>query len=288
MLRLKNLKPREDWGFSLPSDRGERHMLRFRSITLLVLLVVLAQMASTDSVLIGGVKGETIYSYEIVSTYSHDPTAFTQGLVFYDGFLYEGTGLYGESSLRKVRIEDGVVLKLVELDEEYFGEGITILGDRLFQLTWREGCGFVYDLATFEQVVDFTYETEGWGLTTDGKHLIMSDGSEVITYLDPTSYQPVKKIKVFDQDGPVKRLNELEYINGEIYANVWFTNWILQIDPQTGKVIGRIDLSELHHLEMELNPKVDVLNGIAYDLENNRLFVTGKLWSHIYEIELIR
>ncbi|HBG00249.1 MAG TPA: glutamine cyclotransferase, partial [Firmicutes bacterium] len=229
---------------------------------------------------------ETWHSYVVVNRYPHDNTAFTQGLVFSDGFLYEGTGLYGQSSLRKVGLEDAVVLECVGLETELFGEGIAILGDRLFQLTWKEGRGFVYDLASLERIAEFRYHSEGWGLTTDGKYLIMSDGSNVLAYFDPESYQPIKQLSVYGEGGPIRHLNELEYIGEEIFANVWLTQNIVRIDTQTGKVLGWIDLSDLHDLERSENPSVDVLNGIAYDAEDDRLFVTGKLWGSMYEIEL--
>jgi glutamine cyclotransferase len=259
-------------------------MTKFRYVVLFLVLIVISivALAISSPAEVNGV--EILYTYKVVQTYPHDPTAFTQGLVFHDGFLYEGIGLYGKSSLRKVSMEDGEVVEYVNLARDYFGEGITILGEKVFQLTWRENRGLVYDLATLQQVDEFSYPTEGWGLTTDGKHLIMSDGSDVITYLDPKTFEPLWSIGVQSENGPVNRLNELEYINGEIYANIWFSDLIARIDPVTGKVLGWIDLGDLHRLEKAENSKVDVMNGIAYDQENERLFITGKLWSHIYEI----
>jgi glutamine cyclotransferase len=229
---------------------------------------------------------EVDHSYVVVNRYPHDPNAFTQGLVFREGYLYEGTGLYGESSLRKVRLEDGAVLAFVTLEDQFFGEGVTILGEFILQLTWREGLGFVYDLASLKEVEQFRYQGEGWGLTTDGEYLIMSDGSHILTYLDGASYEPIKKIEVYGAEGPIYLLNELEYIGGEVFANVWFDNRICRIDPLTGSVTGWIDLSSLYALEKAENEDVDVLNGIAYDQEKDRLFITGKLWRHIYEIRL--
>lgn len=259
-------------------------MIKFRDIARFTLLVafVLALLTTTGS------GSATMYSYKIVHRYPHDPTAFTQGLVFHDGFLYEGTGLYGESSLRKVNFEDGTVLEYVGLGREFFGEGIAILGNKLFQLTWLEGRGFVYDLPTLAKIDEFSYQSEGWGLTTDGEYLIISDGSDVLTYLDPESYEPMRQVSVSGENGPVKCLNELEYINGEIYANIWLTDWVIRISPLTGKVLGWIDLSGLRVLEKSKNSTADVLNGIACDQENDRLFVTGKLWSSVYEIQLVR
>ena len=229
---------------------------------------------------------ENVHSFVIIDRYPHDPMAFTQGLVFHDGFLYEGTGLCGRSSLRKVRLKDGVVLEHVDLEGEFFGEGITIIGERIVQLTWKEGRGFVYDLTHLERIDAFHYDGEGWGLTTDGEYLIMSDGSSKLTYLDPESYELIKQQEVYGEEGPIQNLNELEFIHGEIFANVWFDHRICRIDAQTGAVLGWIDLSDLYVQERAENSDVDVLNGIAYDRENDRLFITGKLWRHIYEIYL--
>lgn len=231
-------------------------------------------------------RAEVVYTYQIVNTYPHDAGAFTQGFVFFDGFLYEGTGRYGQSSVRKISLEDGQILEYEELSKDFFGEGIAILKDKLFQLTWREERGFIYDLASLEVIGSFPYKSEGWGLTTDGQNLIMSDGSDMITYLDPDSFQVIKSFRVVGREGPVKLLNELEYVDGQIYANIWMSTQIVQIDVHTGKVLGWIDLSELCALEQSQNPGADVLNGIAYDQENGRLFITGKLWQNVYEIRL--
>ena len=250
-----------------------------RGLQLTVLLCVIALFPSALF------ATEIVHTFVVVNRYPHDPLAFTQGLVFYDGFLYEGTGLYGRSSLRKVRFENGVVVEYVDLDDEFFGEGITVLGDKIFQLTWKEGRGFVYDLARLERIDTFQYDGEGWGLTTDGEYLIVSDGSNRLTYLDPESYQPIKELEVRG-DGPISYLNELEYVDGEVFANIWFDHRICRIDAQTGDVLGWIDLGDLYAQERAENSDVDVVNGIAYDQENDRLFVTGKLWRHIYEIRL--
>lgn len=235
-----------------------------------------------------GFATEAVYSIRVVNQFPHDSKAFTQGLLFHGGYMYEGTGLYGESSLRKVRLEDGAIIEYIGLKEEFFGEGITILGDKVYQLTWLEKSGFIYDLTTFNLIGSFSYETEGWGLTSDGEYLIMSDGSHILTYLDPKSLKPVRNIEVHGNEGEVTRLNELEYINGEIYANIWFSDTIVRIDPRDGKVLGWINLSTLRAAEKKVDPKADVLNGIAYDQETGRIFVTGKFWSAIYEIQLVQ
>jgi glutamine cyclotransferase len=228
----------------------------------------------------------TNYTYKIINSYPHDLDSFTQGLVYENGFFYEGSGLYGKSSLRRVNYNTGEILQIHNLSSEYFGEGITIFDDQIIQLTWKSKIGFVYDKDSFEQSGTFTYTTEGWGVTHDGEHLIMSDGTSNIYYLDPVTFQEEKRIVVKDNNTHVTKLNELEYINGEIYANVWLTNNIVIIEPDTGNVSGWIDLEGLiDHNNQTQN--IDVLNGIAYDEENERLFVTGKLWSKIFEIELI-
>ena len=227
-----------------------------------------------------------VVGYRIINTYPHDPRAFTQGLVFADDFLYEGTGLRGQSSLRKVDLETGNILQIRELPARFFGEGITIYGNRLIQLTWRARVGFVYDKETFQLLNKFNYPTEGWGITHDGNSLIMSDGTSVLHLLDPQNFTAVGRIEVHDMDGPVSRLNELEYVRGEIYANVWRTDRIARISPQTGAVLGWIKLDGLLRPQ-DRNRPVDVLNGIAYDARNDRLFVTGKLWPKLFEIDLV-
>jgi len=227
-----------------------------------------------------------VYSYSIVNTYPHDPDAFTQGLVFEDGVLYEGTGLEEHSTLRRVELKTGAILQIRELPDQLFGEGITIYRDRIIQLTWRSHIGFVYDKDTFELLQEFSYSTDGWGLTHDGTRLIMSDGTSTLHFLDPQTFAEIGHVEVFDKDGPVTRLNELEYIQGEIYANVWQTDRIARIAPDTGRVIGWIELEGLLSEEDRTEP-VDFLNGIAYDAQTDRLFVTGKLWPKLFEIELI-
>lgn len=227
-----------------------------------------------------------VQSYRVVATYPHDPQAFTQGLVYENGQFYEGTGLNGQSTLRRVELESGNVLQSIALADQYFGEGIVILGDKIYQLTWQNRVGFVYDKSTFEQIGQFNYATEGWGLTTDGTYLILSDGTSTIYFLDPNSFEVVKQVVVDNPTGgPISRINELEYINGEIYANIWQTDKIVRLDPNNGRVLGWIDLTGL--LAPEDRVGADVLNGIAYDPDNQRLFVTGKLWPKLFEIELV-
>ena len=229
-----------------------------------------------------------VYTYKVVQVYPHDRQAFTEGLVYRDGFLYEGTGLYGQSELRKVELESGRVVQSVSLAEQYFGEGISVYDTRIVQLTWKSHLGFVYDENSFGQTGRFSYPTEGWGLTFDGQSLIMSDGTSVLHYLDPQTYTETHSIRVTGENGPVDQLNELEFIDGEIYANVWQTDFIARIDPQTGQVVGWIDLTGLLGPEDRTQP-VDVLNGIAYDAQGKRLFVTGKLSAEkLFQIELVQ
>jgi len=226
-----------------------------------------------------------VYTYRIVNTYPHDPGAFTEGLVCEDGSLYEGTGLNGSSSLRKVELETGAVLQIYELPSQYFGEGITIYGDKIIQLTWKSHVGFVYDRDSFELLQEFSYPTEGWGITDNGTSLIMSDGTSTLHFLDHQTFEETGQLEVSDDHGPVDQLNELEYVQGEIYANVWRTDRIAVIAPETGRVIKWVDLTGL--LSPEERSHSDVLNGIAYDAATGRLFVTGKFWPKLFEIELI-
>lgn len=229
------------------------------------------------------------YGYKITRTFPHDPGAFTQGLVYYkDNILYEGTGMWGESSVRKVDLETGRVLQSRELPPEIFGEGIVVWKDRIIQLTWQHRKGFIYDRETFTLLREFSYPTEGWGITHDGARLIMSDGSSTLFIWDPETLQEIGRIEVRDENGqPVVRLNELEYIKGLIYANIWQTDRIAIIQPETGRVVGWIDLAGLLKPE-DRSPKVDVLNGIAYDAQGDRLFVTGKYWPKLFQIQLTR
>lgn len=226
-----------------------------------------------------------IYTFEVVNAWPHDRAAFTQGLEFYQGGLYESTGQYGASSVRQVELQTGRVLRQFDVPRQYFAEGLTIFQGKLFQLTWQSHKGFIYDPHNFGPLGEFHIEGEGWGLTHDDRSLIMSDGTNQIRFLDPVNYTTVKSIKVFDGDQPLMQLNELEYIKGEIYANIWKTDWIVRLDPETGKILGWIDLKNLLP-ESERSTVVDVLNGIAYDEAHDRLFVTGKLWPKIFEIRL--
>jgi glutamine cyclotransferase len=227
------------------------------------------------------------YGYQIVNIYPHDSSAFTQGLVFVDGKLLEGTGQEGRSSLREVELQTGHVLKKVDVPEPYFGEGIALLNGKIYQLTWQHQVGFIYDAKTFEQTGKFNYSGEGWGLTTDGHSLILSDGSNRIRFIEPDSFRVTKTIAVLDGKLPVNELNELEYVNGEIYANIWHDQRIVTIDPQTGRVTGWIDLTGLLP-PGDVHDEEAVLNGIAYDDAGKRLFVTGKLWPRLFEIKLKR
>ncbi|MGD0029681.1 MAG: glutaminyl-peptide cyclotransferase [Candidatus Bathyarchaeia archaeon] len=224
------------------------------------------------------------YTYSVVKVYPHDTNAFTEGLVFDSGFLYESTGLYGHSTLRRVDLETGGVLQLLSLQPQYFCEGIAVVGDKIFQLTWQSHKGFVYDKASFGLLKEFQYPTEGWGLTYDGSRLIMSDGTANLYFLNPVTFQRVGQVAVHDT-GPVTELNELEYINGTVYANIWREEKIAVINPQNGQVTAWIDLTGIQDLKNQ-DPN-NVLNGIAYDANGDRLFVTGKMWPHIFEIKLI-
>ncbi len=229
---------------------------------------------------------KTFYTFRIVDVYPHQTDAFTQGLVFEDGVLYEGTGLQGKSSLRKVELETGRVLHRYDLPEAYFGEGITIYQDMIIQLTWKSGKGFIYNKNDFNLLSEFTYPTEGWGITHNGKTLFMSDGTSTIYFLDPLNLETTGSIEVHDDGVPVDRLNELEYINGRIYSNIWQTDRIAIINPEDGAVTGWIDLTGLLQTQDYSGP-ADVLNGIAYDKQGDRLFVTGKLWPYLFEIEMV-
>lgn len=225
------------------------------------------------------------YDYDIVKEYPHDPRAFTQGLVYDNELLYEGTGLYGNSSLRKVDLDTGRVLKLVTLANWLFGEGVTIWDTKIIQLTWQSEIGLVYDKSSMIPIDNFTYNTEGWGITSDGKRLIMSDGTDTLIFLDATNFQKIGELKVRDGSIPVVGLNELEFIKGKIYANVWPTSRIAVISLQTGHILAWIDFERLIKAQNWKN--VDVLNGIAYDYEKDRLFITGKLWPKLFEIRVI-
>ena len=222
--------------------------------------------------------------HRVVNVYPHDPDAYTQGLIFRDGYLFESTGQYGRSTLRKVELKTGRVVQQRRLAPEYFGEGLAEWSGRLVQLTWDSQLAFVYDLSSFAPLGTFGYSGEGWGLTHNGREFILSDGTANLRFLDPTTFRETRRVSVTDGGVPVKNLNELEYVRGEIYANVWHTDRIARISPQSGKVTRWIDLTGLMSTGHRLDPEA-VLNGIAYDAEGNRLFVTGKLWPRVFEIE---
>jgi glutamine cyclotransferase len=227
------------------------------------------------------------YGYEVVRSYPHDRSAFTQGIIFRNGVFYEGTGLNGRSTLRKVKVETGEVLASKPLGPEYFGEGITDWKGSLLQITWKNEIGFVYDMNTFERTKTWSYTGEGWGLTHDDTRIIMSDGSSALRFIDPATLTETGRLTVRDAHGPVEELNELEYVKGEIYANVWRTERIARISPKDGRVTGWIDLSGLLTPAERAGAAVDVLNGIAYDAAGDRLFVTGKLWPRVFEIKVV-
>jgi glutamine cyclotransferase len=224
-----------------------------------------------------------IYGYQVVQVYPHDPQAYCQGLVFADGQLYEGTGRYGESTLRRVALETGQPVLTQPLDRSLFGEGITVWNGQIIQLTWRGGVGIVYDQQTFRELRRFRYPGEGWGLTHDGRQLIMSDGSATLRFLDPNTYQVVRRLLVSSQGRRVDQLNELEYVQGEIWANIWYKDHVARISPKTGSVLGWIDF---RNLWPERPDREAVLNGIAYDATNGRLFITGKNWPKLFEVRI--
>lgn len=229
--------------------------------------------------------GVPLFGYEIVRVYPHDPGAFTQGLQYVDGVLYEGTGLNGRSSIRRVELETGKVQQKRDVSSQYFGEGITVWKNDLIELTWQSHVAFVYDRATFEPKKQFSYPGEGWGLTHDGTNLIMSDGSDELRVLDPATFAERRRIKVTAAGAPLRNLNEVEWVKREILANVWQTDYVARIAPDSGKVTGYIDLRGL--LSPQERANTDVLNGIAYDAARDRLFITGKLWPKLFEIKIV-
>ena len=253
-------------------------------------------MARSSALLILALLGQTVsvpppssrapvYHYTIVHAYPHDPDAFTEGLEYRDGFLYESTGLNGKSSIRKVTIDTGDVVRQKNISKDYFGEGITFWKDDLFELTWISGIAFVYDAKTFATKKSFNYKGEGWALTHDADGLIMDDGSADIRFLDPVTFKERRRITVTDGGMPIKYLNELEWVKGEIFANVYTTDYIARIDPANGRVTGWIDVRGMLPHQNDGNT---VPNGIAYDAEHDRLFVTGKNWPKLFEIRLVR
>ena len=251
-----------------------------RSLLLAAALVACACGPATQA---GGIPE---YTYEIVHAYPHDPMAFTQGLLYLDGYLYEGTGLEGQSSIRKVKLETGEVLQKHNIPEAYFGEGIVNWKNRLVEITWQTQRGFLYDLASFAEQGQFDYPGEGWGLTQDGRRIIMSDGTSELRFWNPETLKETGRIAVTADGQPVVNLNELEWVKGEVYANVWQSDRIARINPATGKVTGWIDLTGLLDPNERISGQTDVLNGIAYDAQHDRLFVTGKKWPKLFEIRL--
>lgn len=250
------------------------------AVLVLSLLLACGKQSREDSL-----KNNSSIPFKLKSRWKHDPKAWTQGLLIYDGKLYESTG-QKQSYIGIVDIQTGIPDKKVVLDDKYFGEGITVLNNKIYQLTWQNHVGFIYDLKTFARLGEFHYSTEGWGLTNDNRHLIMSDGTEKLIYLDTATMKPVKTVRVKDENGFVTRLNELEYMDGFILANQWETNRILKIDPESGVVTGTLDLTPLVQEAKLDNPNADVLNGIAYHPATRLLIVTGKLWPSTYVLQL--
>jgi len=254
-------------------------------LTILLLAAMLfAAQGSSNSIQEGAVP---VFGYKIINVYPHSSIAFTQGLVYDGGVLFEGTGLYGRSMLRRVDLETGRVLQQTNLESTLFGEGVALWKDRIIQLTWQSGLGLVYGKENMTEIVRFSYPTEGWGITSDGKRLIMSDGTDILHILDPETFAEKGQIEVTVNGKPLKGLNELEYIKGQIYANVWPTNWIAIIAPESGEVKGKINLQGILQESDIQGGRVDVLNGIAYDDSEDRLFVTGKLWPKLFEIKIM-
>jgi glutaminyl-peptide cyclotransferase len=251
-------------------------------------LGLLCSVAAGVAVLLAGSQESRapVWGYELVSTFPHDPQAFCQGLVVHEGKLYEGTGEYGSSSLREVELETGRVLRMFPLNRQFFGEGITLFGDSLYQLTWKSRRAFVFDAQTLEYQKTLQFQGEGWGLTHDGTHLIMSDGTANLRFMDPRTFAEVRRIRVHDGRRRIDKLNELEYVGGEIFANIWYSDLIARISPEDGRVLGWIDLRTLWP-KSERPSREAVLNGIAYDSASGRLFVTGKNWPRLYEIRLV-
>ncbi len=259
--------------------------MRRAAVLIVLLLTPFEAAAQTTVPTLRASAPVPVYGFEVVRAYPHDPAAFTQGLAFRDGLLLESTGRY-PSTVRRVRLEDGVVLQRRDLAEDYFGEGLTDIGDRVLTLTWKNGKAFAWDLDDLEPAGEYAYEGEGWGLTDDGTRLILSDGTSTLRFLDPATLQETGSVEVTLQGRPVRRINELEWIEGEVFANLWQTDTIVRIDPATGRVTGMVDLTELMPDRSGLDPTDAVLNGIAWDAEGRRLFVTGKNWPKLFEIRL--
>jgi glutaminyl-peptide cyclotransferase len=252
---------------------------------LLLILCCFSAAAADTPLMLEDARPPAVLSYEIVKIWPHDRGAFTQGLIYRDGFLYESTGLNGRSSVRKVALETGEVVQHETVAKEYFAEGLTDWKDHLIQITWQSGLGFAYDLKTFKSAGQFNYTGEGWGITHDDKRLIMSDGTSTLRFLDPKTFAQTGTLEVTYQGKPLANLNELEYVRGRIFANVWQSNSIVVIDPRNGRVSAQLDLPGLLTAE-DRSTGVDVLNGIAYDARKDRLYITGKLWPKMFEIRL--
>jgi len=230
-----------------------------------------------------------LYSYDIVHTYPHNTEHFTQGLEIHNNKFYESTGQNGQSGIFEFDLASGKVLKEYKMKDKYFGEGITIVNDKIYQITYKAKQGFVYDLESFARVDSFTYETaEGWGLTHDGKYLIKTDGSEYLDFMNPETFQVERRVAVYDNNGVVRNLNELEYYEGYVYANIWQTNYAVKINPKTGEVAAKIDFSGLLSVMYNPDKPIDVLNGIAFNKENGKMYVTGKLWPSLFEVKLVK
>jgi len=259
--------------------------MRLAALLFALLLAPLPALAQTTVPAATPTPLVPVYGFEIVRAYPHDPTAFTQGLVFRDGVLLESTGR-SPSTVREVRLEDGAVLQSRQLDPAYFGEGLTVFGDRMLTLTWKDGKGFIWDPDTLQPEGEFAYAGEGWGLTHDTERLILSDGTAALRFLDPVTMAETGRVQVTLQGRPLGQLNELEWVEGEVFANVWQTDFIVRINPATGVITGVIDLSTLMPDRSALDPTDAVLNGIAWDAEGRRLFVTGKNWPTLFEIRL--
>jgi glutamine cyclotransferase len=268
-------------------DNVKKELVLILMLIMIPIVVTFSSLPSFAEENVGNLQSRSVpvYGYEIINIYPHDNTTFTEGLVYDGKTLYESTGLYGKSTLRQVDLKTGRILKLHRLPEEFFGEGLTLWKDQMIQLTWKSRIGFVYNKESFNQTRSFSYPKDGWGLTSDGQRLIMSDGSDTLYFLNPDTFEEIGSIRVKDNSIPVDKLNELEFIKGNVYANVWYTSRIAIISSETGEVTGYIDLQGLVDRERGLGD-VDVLNGIAYEADKDLLLVTGKLWPELFEIKI--
>lgn len=271
--------PEPSAGVQAPTAAIGRKWLSWRGVgaVAVVAAIILAWVFAMRS------NPPPVYRCEVLAEYPHDANAFTQGLEYQDGFLYEGTGGYGASWLRKVELATGKVVQQVDLDERFFGEGITIVGDEIYQLTWRSRIGFVYDKTTFRKLREFSYSGEGWGLAFDGRHFILSDGSEVLRFFEPRTFREARRLQVTSGGRRLHQLNELEYANGHLYANIWHSDYIVKISPRTGKVVAWFNLRHIVPAEVSDNREA-VLNGIAHDPQTGRFFVTGKNWPRLFAV----